>query len=112
MIDERRPSSILKSGNIKKRSKIFFTKKRMLYFTTDLKLIFIKMDNTFDEELYLDKSVKVKLKQSKKFVIKNPYFYKTIECDDAKEWVEIINMKLHYKIPSYKLKATTKRPAQ
>lgn len=53
-------SSILKQGRVKKRSKIFFTKKRMLYFTSDLKLIFIKLNtDTLDEELYLDQSVTV-----------------------------------------------------
>ena len=53
------PSTILKQGKVKKRSKIFFTKRRILYLLNDLKLAFYKLNDRLDEEIYLDQSVQV-----------------------------------------------------
>ena len=66
----------------------------MLYLLDDLKLAFYKSNDALDEELYLDSSVACKLKSNKKFVLKSSYYYKCIECDDAKDWVTLINKKL------------------
>lgn len=83
---------ILKSGNVKKRSKMFFYKKRVLLLTGDGRLIFIKGSGKNDEEIVLGRHLVVTLCKSTKFTIKSKSFHKTIDCEDAQAWVSMLNL--------------------
>ena len=62
-----------------------------MLLTKDGRLIFLKRNGKYDEEIKIRKDLKVVLKQEKKFTIKSSRYLKTIESDDAKTWVHLIN---------------------
>lgn len=61
---------ILKSANVKKRSKFIFSKKRVLLLTGDGRLIFVKQNGKNDEEIVLERNMTITLSNSNKFKIK------------------------------------------
>lgn len=63
-------SPVIMSGKVKKRTKLFFYKKRSMYVLEDGRLIFKRENGKVEEEFPLDPSTEISLVKETKIVIK------------------------------------------